>query len=142
MELRIDNKNYKLEYSIEASLCGDCTEAVSNFMGNFAEAQGKKDVKKMLSGITNIPQSVLPMFYAGLLEHHGEDGDRTVTSLNDAKTLLKKYFKENKEENFYSLMQKLVEQMGNDGFFKQIGLEQIAKMIQAKTEKTEETTSE
>ena len=134
MELRIDNKTYKLEYSIEASLCGDCTEAVSNFMGNFAEAQGKKDVKKMLSGITNIPQSVLPMFYAGLLEHHGEDGDRTVTSLNDAKTLLKKYFKENKEENFYSLMQKLVEQMGNDGFFNQIGLEQITKMIQAKTE--------
>lgn len=136
MELRIDNKNYKLEYSIEASLCGYCTEAVSNFMGNFAEAQGKKDVKKMLSGITNIPQSVLPMFYAGLLEHHGEDGDRTVTSLNDAKTLLKKYFKENKEENFYSLMQKLVEQMGNDGFFKQIGLEQITKMIQAKAEET------
>lgn len=136
MELRIDNKNYKLEYSIEASLCGDCTEAVSNFMGNFAEAQGKKDVKKMLSGITNIPQSVLPMFYAGLLEHHGEDGDRTVTSLNDAKTLLKKYFKENKEENFYSLMQKLLEQMGNDGFFKQIGLEQVIQMIQTKTEET------
>lgn len=138
MELRIDNKNYKLEYSIEASLCGDCTEAVSNFMGNFAEAQGKKDVKKMLSGITNIPQSVLPMFYAGLLEHHGEDGDKTVLSLNDAKSLLKKYFKENKEENFYSLMQKLVEQMGNDGFFKQIGLEQITQMIQAKTKETNE----
>ena len=135
--LNIGNKDYKIEFTIEASLCNECTEKVTNLMMNIAEASGKKAVREVVSSMTDVPQTTMTMFYAGLLEYHGEDGDGTVVNKDDAKKLLKKYFAEHKEDgtgNFYSLMELLIEQMGNDGFFKQIGLEQM--FTQAKEVKT------
>ena len=132
--LEINGKEYKLEFTIEASLYKDCTEKVTGFMSNVASAEDGEDnkgkIKDLISTMSDIPQTTLTMFYAGLMEHHGEDGDQTVMSLHDAKKLIKQYFKEHKEDetgNFYGVMQILLEQMGEDGFFKQIGLEQIAE---------------
>lgn len=136
MELRIGGKTYTIEYTIEASLCNECTEVVSGLMTEVAIANAEKDVRRLIYGMANIPQITLTMFYAGLLEKHGIDGDGTVKCKDDAKALVKKYFAENPESNFHELMRILMEQMGKDGFFKQIGLEQIAESSTTKKPKT------
>ena len=67
------------------------------------------------------------MFYAGLLENHGDE----VKSIEDAKAILKGYIKEN-NSNFYDVLTMLFECMSDDGFFRQIGLEQMTEMSQTK----------
>ena len=110
--LNISGKDYKVEFSVEASLYGECTEKVINLKANF-------------KGISDITKVALSMFYAGLMEHHGtEEGDGEVPDKKTAKILLKSYIKEN-NGNFWSVMEMLLDQMGEDGFFKLIGLEEM-----------------
>lgn len=138
LELKIENKTYKIEFTIEASLYKDCTEQITTLMSEMFNPDGNKSIKDVISTMTNIPQTTLTMFYAGLLEHHGEDGDGSVLSISDAKKLIKQYISEHKEEeggNFFGIMKLLIEQMGNDGFFKQIGLEQVAETVSTKKAK-------
>lgn len=126
--ITINSKEYVIEFTIEASLYNACTEKVTGLMMKLSEAQDKKDIKELLGSMSDIPQTALTMFYAGLLEHHGEDGDGSVTSIKDAKKLIKEYIAENKDDetgNFYGVMEMLIDQMAEDGFFKQIGLEQL-----------------
>lgn len=133
--LKIGDKEYKIEFTIEASLYSECTEKVTGLMLSIAEAQDKNAIKEVISSMSDIPQTALTMFYAGLLEHHGEDGDKTVLTKTDAKKLIKQYFNEHADDdtgNFYGIMEMLVERMGEDGFFKQIGLQQMT----GQTEKT------
>lgn len=125
LQLKIGNKEYKIEFTIEASLYNECTEKVTNFMMSIGEAENKNDLKGVISSMADIPQTALTLFYAGLLEHHGEEGDGTVLSKSDAKKLIKQYISEHSEDetgNFYGVMGLLIEQMGNDGFFELIGL--------------------
>lgn len=134
--LEIGKKEYKIEFTIEASLYNECTEKVSDLMMNIAQAGEKEDIKKIISAMSDIPQTTLTMFYAGLLEHHGEDGDGSVITKKDAKKLIKQYFEEHQDDgtgNFYGVMEILVEQMGEDGFFKQIGLEQMLQQTEEKS---------
>lgn len=133
-ELKIGNKVYKVEYTIEASLCNECTEKVTNLMAGFAISETEDAKKQFISTIADIPQTTLSMFYAGLLEHHGEEADRTVCNKEDAKKLLKQYLSENKS-SFYDLMEILIEEMENDGFFDLIGLTRIVKEVQTKEPK-------
>lgn len=128
--LTIDGKDYKIEYTIEASLYEECTEKVTSLLFGASGVKDDEGIKDFICSMKNIPQTALTMFYAGLLEHHGEFGDQTVLSKNDAKMLLRKYFDEHKDDgtgNFYGIMEVLLGQMGDDGFFKQIGLEQLTK---------------
>lgn len=141
LDLKIGNKNYKIEYTIEASLCSECTEKVTNLMTGVVTAGENKAIKEFISSIADIPQTTLSMFYAGLLEHHGEDGDETVKSKSDAKKLIKQYITEHSEDetgSFYGVMGILIEQMGNDGFFNLIGLEHMMQQIQAEEQKQKE----
>lgn len=133
-ELKIGNKVYKVEYTIEASLCNECTEKVTNLMTGFAVAETEDAKKQFISTIADIPQTTLSMFYAGLLEHHGEDADKSVCSKDDAKKLLKQYLSENKS-SFYELMEVLIEEMGEDGFFDLIGLTKMMEKVQTKEPK-------
>lgn len=126
--IKIGEKEYKFEFSIEASLFNDCTERLTTFIANIGEAQSKADIKRIVSSISDIPQTALAMFYAGLLEHHGEDGDGSVMTKKDAKRLIKQYFAENKDtgnDDFYSVLTLMIECMGDDGFFKRVGLEKM-----------------
>lgn len=126
--IKIGNREYKFEFTIEASLFNECTEKLTTFIANIGEAQNKAEIKQIISSISDIPQTALTMFYAGLLEHHGEDGDRSVLNKKDAKRLIKEYFAENKDtgnDDFYSLMTLMIECMGDDGFFKRVGLEKM-----------------
>lgn len=126
--IRIGNKDYKFEFTIEASLYGECTETLTGFLTNISSAQGKQDLKELIKSVSDIPQTALTLFYAGLLENHGEDGDGTVLCKKDAKRLIKQYFEDNKDtENadFYSVMALMMEVMEEDGFFKRTGLERM-----------------
>lgn len=126
--LKIGGHDYKMEYSVEASLYADCTASLTGLMTEIQIAGENKDIRKVISEISNIPQTTLTIFYAGLMEHHGlhPDGDGTVPDVQTAKRLIAQYLKEHSEDdtgNFYSIMQMCIEQMGEDGFFKLTGLE-------------------
>lgn len=128
--LNIGGKDYKIEYTMEAALCNECVESVTGLLMEMGIASSEKDLKQILKNMANLPHVTLTMFYAGLLEYHGDHptGDRSIKTLSDAKALIKQYMAENKdsdEGNFYGLMGILFEQMAEDGFFKQIGLEQM-----------------
>lgn len=123
----IDGKEYHLEYTIEASLYADCISSLTEFMADIEIANSNKDIKKVLAGMSNIPQTALTLFYAGLMEAHGshEGGDNSVPDKETAKTLIAKYIKENKENgegNFYSILEMCINQMSEDGFFDLVGL--------------------
>lgn len=136
LTLNIGEKEYNIEFTIEASLYSECTERITGLLQDITEAQEKENIKEMISKMSDIPQTTLTMFYAGLLEHHGEDGDGTVLTKKDAKRLIKEYMAEHKDDetgNFYGVMVMLIDQMGEDGFFKQIGLQQAM----TQTEETE-----
>jgi len=97
-------------------------------------------MNKLKSTITNIPRTAITLFYMGLLEHHGEDGDGTVTSFGDAKRLAKQYYIDHAEDGTdtpVDLINLCLEQMGEDGFFKRTGLEKVFSGAQ----KTEESSA-
>lgn len=124
--IKIGNKEYKFEFTIEASLYGECTEALTAFLSDVGTTGG--NLKEVLKSISDIPQTALTLFYAGLLEHHGEDGDGTVLCKKDAKRLIKQYFEDKKdtdEADFYSVMALMIGVMEEDGFFKRTGLEKV-----------------
>lgn len=143
--LKIGNKEYKFEYSLEASLYDQGIESLLDFLSNTAGAANmdkvtdgmdtgdKKEavgiiMDKLKNTITNIPRTAITLFYMGLLEHHGEDGDCTVTSFGDAKRLAKQYYIDHEEEGTdtpVDLINLCLEQMGEDGFFKRTGLEKV-----------------
>lgn len=130
--LSIDGKEYKIEFTIEASLYDEVITRTISLMESLTSASSEKDMKSIIGSMSDIPKTALVMFYAGLLEYHGADGDGSVTSMEDAKRLVKLYFKEHAEDetgNFYGLMNMLIEQMGEDGFFKQIGLAQASETV-------------
>lgn len=125
--IKIGNEEYKLEYSVEASLYCECIENVTNLMFS---ASTTDDLKEMIKGISNLPSTTLTLFYAGLMEHHGthKSGDGKVASIDDAKDLAVQYFKEHKEDgagNWFELMNLCMEQVGEDSFFDLIGITQM-----------------
>ena len=72
------------------------------------------------------------MFHAGLLENHN-------VTLSDSKRLIAQYIKEHKEDetgSFYGVMEMLMEDMGNDGFFELIGLDSMFAKAEKQTTET------
>lgn len=138
--LKINGEDYKLEYSIEASLYADCVSNLMNLMAEVDIAGNKNDLKKLLCGISNIPQTTLTIFYAGLMEHHGThpEGDGKIPDIQTAKHLISKMMKEHENDklgNFYGIMQMCINQMGEDGFFKLTGMESMMKSMTVEQEK-------
>lgn len=158
--LPIGGKDYKLEYTIEASLYGDCTESLIDFIGKtFAPStekeltEGMTDeeklktrqqlIKNSIKGISNLPKTALTIFYAGLMEYHGtgKKGDKTVCSIEDAKEILWDYFTEHESDgtgNYYDLLAVCLEQMGEDGFFDRSGLKQALGVEPPKLKRVKE----
>lgn len=135
--LTINGKEYTFKFSIEASLYNECTEATMNMFLSLGEAQGEATagtedensarkqamsaMQKAFSSFANVPQTALTLFYAGLLECHGSAGDNMVQSMNDAKIILADYLRES-ENNFYDVMNMMLEIMGEDHFFDLTGI--------------------
>lgn len=132
MVLKIGEKDYKLEYTFEAALNEDCIEKTISMFGGMADASKNMNNKEMLKEIATMPKTVVSLFYAGLLEHNPVDTE------DDAKSLLKQYFKENpeaKDANFYGMATAIIGQMEEDGFFNQIGLVEPEEEEQDEAEK-------
>lgn len=138
--LNIGGQDYKLEYSIEAALYADCVSNLTGLMTDIEMAGSENDIKKVLTGVSNVPQTTLTMFYAGLMEAHGthQDGDGKVPDIHTAKRLIALYMKEHSEDetgNFYGIMQMCIEQMVEDGFFKLTGLEPMMAEMTKQTKR-------
>ena len=143
--ITIGGKDYRLEYNVEASLYKDGVDRLINFLSGAFGASGEAELTKgmsqedktkvrvelinnLRSEVINLPDTALTLFYAGLLEYHGLDGDGTVVHKSDAKKLVKQLFAEQPEDgicDFAALLKVCMDQMGEDGFFKRTGLETI-----------------
>ena len=134
--MTINGKDYKLEFTIEASLCHECIEKISGLVIDLSNGD---DMKQMLSGVSDIPYTALVCFYAGLLEHHGShpDGDKTVPDMNVAKRLAVSLLRDENSgiDNWYDLFTICVDQMGEDGFFDLVGLSSIIGTNEKKSKK-------
>ena len=96
-------------------------------MVGLSDVKGKDAKSNFIKSLSDIPQTTLHMFHAGLLENHN-------VTLSDSKKLIAQYIREHKEDetgSFYGLMNMLLEDMEKDGFFELIGLDKMfAKMSQ------------
>ena len=139
-KLTIGGKEYTIEFTIEASLYDECVERTVGLMQRLFASADSEDFEQIIHAMTDIPKTTLVMLYAGLLENHSDE----VKSLDDAKELIKTLIRENKEDellsNFYGIMQMLMEVMQDDGFFKQIGLEQMMTEIENETQPEKKAT--
>lgn len=129
--ITINNKEYTLEYSIEASLYDECTISVMDVFvkAGMSEAYAKNGdaqaaMDEVLASMAGLPNRVVTLFYAGLLEHHGEEGDGSVTSRSAAKALLKKYL-ETEKKSYVDVNTELMQVIVDDNFFDLIGLNQM-----------------
>lgn len=121
--IKIGDREYAFEYSVEASLYGDFVEKLINFIDKYSLLyNGKKkitinkeNVKESLRlASVEMPQLAFIGFYAGLLEHEK-------LTISEVKELYKEYLKE------YSLMphmvlEKIFTMAAEDNFPQLIGL--------------------
>ena len=130
--LKIGNEEYTVIFDVEASLYSDCTEKVTSIMFAMAGTQGNDAKKAFLTSLSDIPQTALHMFHAGLLENHK-------VTLSDSKKLIAQYIREHKEDetgSFYGIMNMLLEDMEKDGFFELIGLDKLMKKVADQVKET------
>lgn len=130
--LNIGGENYILEFGVEAALNSECILSITNLFSDIGMADSKGDIRMMLNGLANIPQTALIMLYAGLQEHHGagKNADKKVLNKESAKQLIVKYISEHKEDesgSFAGVMAICFEVMEMDKFFSLIGLEGLIK---------------
>ena len=129
--ITINNKEYVFMFSIEASLYDECTISVMDIFLKGGMAKGAAEdndmnsaMENLMATIANLPKKALTLFYAGLLEYHGIEGDRSIQSKSDAKKLLAAYLKEEKK-SFRDVLGEMMDLMADDSFFELIGLNQI-----------------
>ena len=122
--IKIEGKENKLEYTIEASLYEDCTQSVTDIMMDLTSNSEDRDIKGLMQTMSRVPQKAITVFYAGLLEYHGPEGDGTVTTFEEGKRLCIAYLKE-EGCNWYDVLTMCLNQMGEDGFFKLVGLDTL-----------------
>lgn len=129
--LKIGKEEYTFKFDIEASLYSECTEKVTSILFAMAGEEGKDAKKAFLSSLSDIPQVALHMFHAGLLENHD-------VTLSESKKLIAQYIREHREDetgSFYGVMNMLLEDMGEDGFFEMIGLDKMLAKVTDQVEK-------
>lgn len=155
--LKIGDKDYKLEYTIEASLYDEGIDTTLKFISAAGmpkeedlekytpEQQAeirKQVVDNIIKSMTNLPKTAMDLFYMGLLEHHGSGkyADHTIKSKDDAKDLIRDYFADHTEDGtgtFYDILSMCLDQMAEDGFFKRTGLEKMMSNAQKEGESSE-----
>lgn len=122
--ITIGGEDYKLEYTIEASLYRDGIEKIVDYIVEMSSAENLEDAVRSFADTAN---TAITIFYAGLLEHHGPDGvdsDGRICTFKDAKRLISTYIKEN-DADFFDVIRICTDQMGADGFFKLIGVDKF-----------------
>lgn len=152
-KITIGDVEYTFEFNLAASLYNECTEEIMNIFvegGMMESAASGGDVEDAMShlikSMASIPNKVITLFYAALLEHHGtEYGDGTVRGQKDAYTLIKAYMKE-AGVSMYDIMTEMMKLIEEDNFFEMIGLDKMLKEMESpkksrKSSKAGETSS-
>lgn len=135
MEMKVGKKIFTLEYTFEAAANKGCIDAAMDIFGGVIttridDRQSETlQIRDFIMSLSDLPRMAMEMFYAGLLENHGEEGDGSITSLSDAKKVYKQFCKENPEDvkatSYYGLCTAISAQMEADGFFKRTGMMDI-----------------
>ena len=133
-KITIGGKEYTFKFSVAASLYDDCTKSIlDGFVtaGKLESSAKNNDVDSTIESVVdtfaNVPQKAITMFYAGLMEYHGDE----IKSMKDARELVGEYLEENKDDNgewtisFYDVLTEMMEIMADDNFFGLIGLEKM-----------------
>lgn len=132
--IKIGKDEYIFKYDIEASLYSECTEKITSIMVGLSDVKGDEAKRNFIRAISDIPQTALHMFHAGLLENHN-------VTLSDSKRLIAQYIKDHREDetgSFYGVMEMLIEDMEKDGFFSLIGLDKMISKMSAQTKSEQE----
>ena len=150
--ITIGQKEYTIEFSIDATLYNECTEKVMDLMVSAGIAQSEVEnddlpekekvtimANTFTANVADIGNRAVTLFYAGLLEHHGASGDNTVRSKEDAKRLIVQYMNENSGLSLYDIMNEMIEEMGKDHFFEKIGVEKMISNANQTIEKQVKT---
>lgn len=153
MNISINNKIYKLEYNFEAAHDKKCVDICWNYFSGAYMMKGTAlnelensetmskiaTIDKMIESMADLPERVLYLFYAGLLENHSNE----VQSSSDARALYKQFCKENPDDEKatdFGMFEAIKEEMEAEGFFKRIGLtrfmEQMNQPVQKRQIKT------
>lgn len=122
MQLTIDGKKYTFVYTVAATMCDDLLESVVSVA---EKMQGKGEQDGSLAVAGRLPSLTKSLFYGGLLQMHGEYGDKSVRTREDAEKLMFRYLSENdgkREGTLGYLFNALYGQMGEDNFLSRIGL--------------------
>nr|DAE46126.1 MAG TPA: hypothetical protein [Caudoviricetes sp.] len=156
MNMTVNNKEYAIEYTFEAAHNKKCVDVCWNqftgagMMKNTAlneledsdTANRVMTLDNLIGFMSDIPETVITLLYAGLLEHHGPDSDDPIiVTGKDARKLYKQFCKENPDNLLASDMEMfnaIKVQMEEDGFFKRIGLESFMEKMR-QTESQEES---
>lgn len=142
MKITVKGKEYTIEYTFEAAHNKKCVDVCWNyFSGAYmmkgtaigelenSETAGKvATIDKLIDSMSDIPDMVITLLYAGLLEHHEDE----IQSDKDARNLYKAFCKENPEDvlaSDFAMFEAIKTQMEEDGFFKRIGLESFLKQM-------------
>ena len=132
LDIKINGKDYKLEYSFASAEHNDTVKHMFNVlsgayvMKEISNVKSEKDFNvAMMRGtsemVADIPKIVKSCFYSGLLENHN-------VSEAEAYDLMKSYMKENKI-SYRKLFEDIKTCMETDGFFDLSGLvEMLAEM--------------
>lgn len=141
--ITINKKEYILEFTIEASLYDECTKSVMDMFVKGGMIQGAAEdnnaedaLENLIETISNLPKKALTLFYAGLLEHHGPEGDKSIIGMADAKKLLATYLRES-EKSFRDVLSDMMQLMADDHFFELIGLDKMTEDLTEKLPKEE-----
>ena len=137
--IKIENKEYTLEYTFEAAEHKQLVQSMFNIMsGAYIVKNGEIEddnsaMKAMYEGagemVADVPHIAKIAFYAGLLENNP-------VSEEESNALMKKYMVENKM-SYRGVFEEIKACMEDDGFFDLSGLNEI---IQEMNQSAEEVT--
>jgi len=126
LSIKILGIEYKLEYKFRAVKHNPCVAKTINLIMAMCGTE-----ENAVKAYTDIADIVSTMFYAGCLKHNPIEE-------SEVDDLLEEYFEEDEERTVFGLLQDILKQMEEDGFFKQIGLDKIFN--QTEEEKPKKTT--
>lgn len=136
LEITVNEKDYKLEYSFDAAEHRELVQKMFNVLsGSYLVKHGGfdengKEKKEEIAGamidgvsemVADIPHICITAFYAGLLENNP-------LTKEEAKALMKEYMKENKI-SFNKLFEDIKQCMEDDGFFDLSGLTEMMEKM-------------
>lgn len=155
MNINVKGKEYIIEYTFEAAYNKNCVDICWNHFSGMYMMKGatagelnEEDsenkiaiVDKMVEHMSEVPRMAIQLFYAGLIENHGDE----VKSLSDAKAIYKEFAKEHPDDPMsleFGLMDAIKNQMEEDGFFKRIGLNQFMETMNNQEEMNQKSEKE